>query len=150
MDFLEAFSAVLDVANTNQITQKQRPDHAKDIPRRQKKCYPTMSENHKKQTKKHAALQPLQGSHQGESCIQPPGVKENSLDIEAQPWEAQAAAPLLLLSPPQQKKNPQKRFMIGGLFDLCACQRTNPDFKFWLLFQPRVLPHKAWRCSRLF
>lgn len=25
--------------------------------------------------------------------------------------------------------------MIGGLFDLCACQQTNPDFKFWLLFQ---------------
>lgn len=53
-----------------------------------------MSKNHKKETKKHAALQPLQGSHQGGSCIQPPVVKENSLDTEAQPWEAQAAAPL--------------------------------------------------------
>lgn len=73
-------------------------------PEDNKNATPTTSENHKKETKKHAAPQPLQGSHQGGSCIQPPGVKENSLDIEAQPWEAQAAAPLLLLSPPQQKK----------------------------------------------
>lgn len=104
MDFSEAFSTAIDVGNTNQITQKQRIDHAKDTPEDKKNATPPYQKTTRRKQKKHAALQPLHGSHQGGSCIQPPGVKENSLDIEAQPWEAQAAAPLLLLSPPQQKK----------------------------------------------
>lgn len=72
-------------------------------------------------------------------------MKDKCLNIETQPWEAQPAALLLL---PQQQ-NPRRRFMRARLFDLCACQQTNPDFKFWLLFQPLVLPHKAQRYTSM-
>lgn len=74
-----------------------------------------MPENHPKQTQKYAALQ---RSHRVGSCIQLPRMKENSLDIETQPWETQAAAPLPTASTDTAEKNPQKRFMIGELFDL--------------------------------
>lgn len=43
------------------------------------------------------------------SSIQPPGAKENSLDIETQPWETQAAALLLTASTDTaEKKSPGK------------------------------------------
>lgn len=67
-----------------------------------------------------------------------------------QPWHWSpgcCTAPTASTAAAGERENPRNRFMIGGLFDLCVCQQTNPDFKFWLLFQPWVLRHEAWRCS---
>lgn len=104
MDFLAAFSTALDVVDTNQMTQRQTMQ--KISPKDSKKPTPPCL---KTTRSKHESMQPCSHCRDlteggAASCIQPPGAKENSRDIETQPWEAQAAAPLLLLPPPQQKK----------------------------------------------